>query len=115
MSDYRRALTSDGLDEFVWGTAGADTLDGGAGNDWLYGGAGADTYVMRPGSGHDVIVGFETGEDVLSLHNLSPRTVSVHDTDAGMLITMGGLGAGGPESVLLWGVHAVAPSDFVFA
>ena len=37
------------------GGAGNDILDGGEGNDILDGGAGSDTYILRVGSGQDII------------------------------------------------------------
>lgn len=58
-----------GNDE-IFGVGGDDTLEGGSGNDTLNGGlplnptaAGNDQFVFRSGSGHDVIVGFDAGEN----------------------------------------------------
>ncbi|MBO9403441.1 Hint domain-containing protein [Shimia sp. R9_3] len=45
------------------GRGGNDTLTGGFGNDTLSGGSGADTFVLQDGSGHDVIVDFDTADD----------------------------------------------------
>jgi len=112
--DYRRALTSDGLDEFVYGDAAADTIDGGAGNDWLVGGEGADVFVFRSGSGSDVIVDFHSGIDTISMHGISQRTTMLSDSPEGMHIDYGSLGGSGPGHILLWNVHAVAATDFAF-
>jgi Ca2+-binding RTX toxin-like protein len=51
--------------DFLIGAAGNDTLRGGLGNDSLEGGAGADVLRVGPGSGFDVVFGFESGVDVL--------------------------------------------------
>jgi Ca2+-binding RTX toxin-like protein len=40
------------------GGPGSDLLDGGPGDDLLLGGWGGDTYVYRPGDGHDTVVDF---------------------------------------------------------
>jgi Ca2+-binding RTX toxin-like protein len=60
-----------GVDHLV-GLGGADRIDGGKGDDVLTGGLGVDTFVFRPGSGHDVISDFGShGEhDVLDLSAL---------------------------------------------
>lgn len=46
------------------GGDGADTLDGGAGNDSMAGQAGNDLFVMRSGSGQDLISGFQFGSTI---------------------------------------------------
>ncbi|HEX8126091.1 MAG TPA: hypothetical protein VF548_10960, partial [Allosphingosinicella sp.] len=51
LSSAGQALTGNGLDNFIFGGAGADTILGGGGNDRINGGAGAD--VMRGGTGDD--------------------------------------------------------------
>lgn len=40
-------ITGPGVDSFVWGTDGNDTLMGGASNDIMLGGLGADTFVWQ--------------------------------------------------------------------
>ncbi|GAA4332766.1 hypothetical protein GCM10023165_07520 [Variovorax defluvii] len=50
------------------GGEGADILDGGSGEDWLYGGVGDDIFVLRRGSGPDVIQEFVAeGTDTISV------------------------------------------------
>ena len=49
------------------GGAGADTLAGGAGNDTLQPGGGFDLVVLGPGSGDDLVLGFETARDGFEL------------------------------------------------
>ena len=43
------------------GNGGSDVIEGGAGNDRLTGGSGADTFLMRAGSGHDIVTDFAAG------------------------------------------------------
>jgi Ca2+-binding RTX toxin-like protein len=42
-------------------------LTGGAGDDVLVGSAGSDVFHFEPGSGHDTVVDFTPGEDLLDL------------------------------------------------
>ncbi len=58
---------ADGNDEFIYGYAGADTINAGAGNDHVDGGADADTFQVTDGFGSDTIIGGETGTDTDSL------------------------------------------------
>ncbi|TMV12683.1 FG-GAP repeat protein [Arenibacterium halophilum] len=51
------------------GGGGADTLFGGSGDDTLRGGAGADTFVMQGNWGHDTIVDFEDGVDIIDVYD----------------------------------------------
>lgn len=55
------------------GRAGDDRLTGGVGDDVLIGGAGHDTFVFALNSGHDTIVDFVAGEDVIELDDLGPN------------------------------------------
>jgi serralysin len=52
-------------DDVLFGGSGNDLLVGGAGNDRLIGGSGMDTFVFQPNGGHDTVVDFEDGLDVL--------------------------------------------------
>jgi hypothetical protein len=49
------------------GGNGRDTLDGGIGNDILTGGRGGDSFVFKPGYGHDTITDFSPFEDRLDI------------------------------------------------
>jgi trimeric autotransporter adhesin len=56
------------------GADGADTLDGGAGSDGMAGGTGNDTYLVRLGSGHDVVNTYDTSAgrvDVLRFEDVA--------------------------------------------
>ena len=59
---YALANTATGLNNTLWGTSGADTLDGLAGNDTLHGLDGNDTLIG--GAGNDTLYG-GAGDDVL--------------------------------------------------
>jgi len=53
--------------DWLNGGRGDDTIEGGAGHDLLRGGAGADHFVFASEAGHDVIVDFQCGIDLLDL------------------------------------------------
>lgn len=46
-------------DDFLFGGAGNDRIDGRDGLDRLYGGVGSDTFVIKEGSGQDLVYGFQ--------------------------------------------------------
>jgi hypothetical protein len=60
-------LFGDGGNDMLAGGAGDDVLDGGTGDDVLWGADGADTIVFRDGYGHDVVMDFDVGADVVAL------------------------------------------------
>lgn len=53
--------------DILEGQQGADNLNGGSGDDTLIGGKGADTYFFAPGSGNDLIRGFDPNVDKINL------------------------------------------------
>jgi Ca2+-binding RTX toxin-like protein len=80
-------------DDLIYGGAGNDVIDGGSGNDVIYGGSGNDTIyggagndllIVEPGHGsteflwkgedlggfHDIIRGFEVGNDIINLSDI---------------------------------------------
>ena len=65
----------------LYGDNGEDVLVGGAGRDSLYGGADSDTFVFRAiadsgvGVLRDIIVGFETGLDLIDLTRIDASTL----------------------------------------
>ncbi len=59
-------LGGDGRD-VIFGGKGEDVIVGGADNDRLIGGSDADTFVFNEGDGHDRIIGFDKGEDLIDL------------------------------------------------
>ena len=62
-------LGNDQLD----GGNGRDVLDGGANDDILTGGRGGDTFVFKPGFGHDTITDFSIFEDRLDISGFHNR------------------------------------------
>jgi len=64
-----------GKDSLIGGP-GADTLDGGLGVDTLKGGLGADTFVLRTGSGKDIIKDFTPGQDIIDVPDPSLATLT---------------------------------------
>ncbi len=63
----------------LFGAQGVDVLEGGAGDDEMHGGSLVDTFIFRPGHGHDTIVDYET-HDVLRFH--ATLTGGMRDVDA---------------------------------
>lgn len=55
----------------LYGDSGNDYLDGGAGDDYLEGGSGDDTYVFGRGYDQDTIGGDESGNDIISIKNVT--------------------------------------------
>ncbi|TNC52407.1 flagellar biosynthesis protein FlgM [Rubellimicrobium rubrum] len=93
-------------DDRLEGSGGADRLDGGQGADRLWGGSGSDIFVLKNGTGHDVIRGFTDNADTLSLDDAlwgGGRTVK--QVLAGAEATDGHLVfRWGDDSLTLWGV-----------
>lgn len=107
-------------DDHLTGTAGNDTLEGGEGSDTIEGGAGddlisangdffdmgapgdgdADTLVFRAGHGHDTVLAFDVGIDIL---DITGREFTVEQTAAGALLDFGD-----GDTILLAGVDDFA-------
>ena len=93
--------------ETVWTHQGRDTITGGAGNDLISangdffsmsapGDGDADTLIFRAGHGHNTVLAFDVGTDVLDLGGRGYRAT---DTAAGTLLTAG------QDTILLAGVN----------
>ncbi len=65
------------------GGRGNDTIDGGSGNDMLRGGSGADHFVFATGSGHDLIVDFQSGMDRLDFSQTGLQYADLKIVDDG--------------------------------
>jgi Ca2+-binding RTX toxin-like protein len=97
---------------YLHGQGGDDLLEGGAGADTLAGGAGADRFVIRRGSGMDLIEDFTRAEDRLVLTGFGLTAAEVltrFRTDGPTPF----LDLGGGDGVLLRGVTALAAADLV--
>ncbi|MEG3093265.1 calcium-binding protein, partial [Sphingomonas sp. PB1R3] len=74
------------------GRGGDDYLEGGADDDRLDGGEGSDTYVYRPGDGHDIVAdsGIGAGDrDVLEFdRGITPSDVTVIARSAGTTLSL---------------------------
>lgn len=106
-----RLIGEDGADTLLGGGE-ADTLEGGFGNDLLEGGADADIYHFSGSFGHDTILGWERGVDVLEFTGgpASYAELSITPHNFGMLIEWSG------QSLYLaeTGFVALNASDFTF-
>ncbi|MBV1795887.1 calcium-binding protein [Siccirubricoccus sp. G192] len=100
--------------DLIHGAGGQDTIIGSRGDDLLSGGGEADSFVFRPGDGHDTIADFMPGVDRLAFHGISAAEVStqavVIDGNTGLLVTYGTAG----DTVFLAGVLHLLASDLVF-
>ena len=65
-------------DDVLVGNNSVNVFDGGLGNDTMTGYSGGDTYVFKPGQGHDVVTEVnDSGIDRLLLTGISPESVMV--------------------------------------
>ena len=97
-------IIGNAIGNVLLGGAGNDTLDGGAGQDILWGEAGADTFLIRKGTGIDIIADFAPGTDRLDVRDYGFKTT------AALMSRMTQVGAdisvdlGGGDSLILMGV-----------
>ncbi|MGH1421216.1 MAG: family 16 glycosylhydrolase [Hyphomonas sp.] len=94
---------------------GIQTLAGRGGDDTLTGGDGQDTFFFEAGEGHDVIIDFTPGTDLITIWGLDLNTLDDilalgADTEAGALLSLGS-----DQSILLQGVtlDELAAEDFL--
>ena len=92
---------------------GHSSMDGEEGNDTLVGGMGPDAFIVRQGSGDDVIRDFTAGPGVgdhIALEEIRWEDLAINDTGAGVKISWEG------GSVLLEGVQKseLSQDDFMF-
>ena len=80
-------------DDQLIGGAGNDYLRGGSGNDLLDGGAGRNVFRFDPGFGRDVVFGFTSGQDRLSLSDphlsAAAFVASTVETNGGLVFDAG--------------------------
>jgi VCBS repeat-containing protein len=90
------------------GGAGNDTLDGVAGQDILYGQAGSDTFLIRKGTGMDIIADFTPSTDRLDVRDYGFKTtaeLTSRMTQVGPDISVD---LGGGDSLILMGVKVTS-------
>ena len=89
-------------DDLIVGGAGDNYLSGDLGDDTLTGGGGRDTFVIAPGTGHDVITDFVHGQDRLDISAFlaAGHTETFSQVQQGLLLT-----ADTGDSVLFLGLH----------
>jgi serralysin len=121
--DDNDELMGDEGDDVLDAGTGHDMVEGGKGNDTITGGSGADAFIVRPDSGHDVVLDFEASGaaqgafDHIAFIDIQPGQVTVADTVDGALVSWDTNGDGTADgSVLLRGVppSALRQSDFMF-
>jgi Ca2+-binding RTX toxin-like protein len=108
---------------FIYGGAGNDRIDGGPGDDQLAGGAGADTFHIS--DGHDTILDWQNGIDLVQLNDPTGGPLSYTNFDSNndgwvasgdnrVTVTGAGLTLSfGTSSITFAGVSAVDPHSFV--
>ncbi|MDB5373948.1 MAG: hypothetical protein JWP04_2590 [Belnapia sp.] len=111
------ALTGNAAANWLLGGSGNDTLEGMAGNDVLFGQAGSDTFVMRLGTGADLVADFMPGEDIILLEGFSFGSFAdiqavIREVDGVTAIDLGG-----DDLLVIGGVAnaALSAADFAFA
>ena len=92
-------------DDVIHGGDQNDTIAGGQGNDTLSGGDGQDRFVFNPGGGSDLILDFDTAEDMLDLtgFNIDFDDIVVLTTAQGVDLQVAG------QSIVE--IHSITPTD----
>ena len=94
------------------GGDGADTLNGGRGADTLIGGLGRDTFVLREGSGNDLVTDFQNGIDRILINTSDNRfaDLTIIEVEAGVRIRSD------DATILLRGADLsdINAADFIF-
>ena len=108
-------ITGNAIGNVLLGGAGNDTLDGGAGQDILWGQAGADTFLIRKGTGIDIIADFTPGTDRLDVRDYGFKTTAALMSRMTQVGTDISVDLGGGDSVILMGVKItnLGAVDFV--
>ena len=110
-------MGGDGNDKLIGGE-GDDVLQGGAGTDHMWGGSygggdsGADTFVVAPGGGKDLIHDFEVGKDTLDLSGygvgMDDALAAMDDQGWAVMLDLAKLGGQTGDKVYLVGVEKSA-------
>jgi len=92
------------------GGLGDDTLEGGASLDILWGEAGADTFLIRKGTGIDIIADFTPGTDRLDVRDYGFKTTAALTARMTQVGTDVSVDLGGGDSLILMGVKVTSLS-----
>jgi Ca2+-binding RTX toxin-like protein len=88
----------------LFGGLGDDTLDGGASLDILWGEAGADTFLIRKGTGIDIIADFTPGIDRLDVRDFEFGATAAFMSRMTQVGSDISVNLGGGDSLILMGV-----------
>jgi Ca2+-binding RTX toxin-like protein len=103
-NDLANLITGNAIGNVLLGGAGNDTLDGGAGQDILWGEAGSDTFLIRKGTGMDIIADFTPGTDRLDVRDYAFKTTAALTARMTQVGTDISVDLGGGDSLILMGV-----------
>ena len=103
-NDLANLITGNAIGNVLLGGAGNDTLDGRAGQDILWGEAGSDTFLIRKGTGMDIIADFVPGTDRLDVRDYGFKTTAALTARMTQVGTDISVDLGGGDSLILMGV-----------
>jgi Ca2+-binding RTX toxin-like protein len=106
-NELDNVITGNAIGNVLLGGAGNDTLDGGAGQDILWGEAGADTFLIRKGTGVDIIADFTPGTDRLDVRDYGFKTTAALMSRMTQVGTDISVDLGGGDLVILMGVKII--------
>ncbi len=104
------------LDDWIFGSKGANVITGGGGNDTLAGGGGNDTFVFAASHGHDRVTDFNAGDKqdlaALGFTSIAQAQAASEGHDLGVLIH-----TSATSSIILVdvNVNSLASLGYIFA
>ena len=107
-NELNNVITGSATGNVLMGAAGNDTLDGGAGQDILWGMTGADTFLIRKGTGIDIIADFTPGTDRIDLSDYGFKSVAAAKALFQQAGTDVSVNLGNGDTLILMGVLASA-------
>jgi len=107
-NELNNMVTGNAIGNVLLGGAGNDTLDGGAGQDILWGQTGSDTFLIRKGTGLDIIADFTPGADRLDVRDYGFKTTAALMSRMTQVGTDISVDLGGGDSLILMGVKVTS-------
>ena len=103
-------VTGSDFADILAGNDVANRIEGGGGNDTLSGGAAADTFAYGTNWGSDVILDFNSGEDLIDLSGsgLARQDIRTETTADGLILSSA------HGSIFLEDVFGISDSDMIF-